>query len=389
MNALITKALEEANVHHLFGFPQELISETEKRMVTWIVNYTARYTSPPTLERMELEFSTFVPVKSSDPLLDIYDRTLTKKRNHYARKYLISVQDKLKRGDDPLPFIEELHQTIRAGSGNVSRYTTYDRSAYLRRPTSVNYGIKMLDQKTGGIAEGDLVYLIGRLGTGKTTFALWLVSKWLQQEKRILMVSNENRADDVIAKIDSYIGGFNPIKKRTMEWSESDLHRLKTVSFIAQHTAGEVFIPNQPVKDVKEIQGMVYTYRPDLVVVDGIYLMQGAAGDSHWEKITSISRSLKQLAEGEGTPVLGLHQANRQAIGKRIEIEHIAYADALAQDADLVMAINAEDDGSHFVEAIKNRWGDKAGWGMFMNFFFDSMTVRVRDAKHAPKGGSL
>jgi replicative DNA helicase len=133
----------------------------------------------------------------------------------------------------------------------------------------------------------------------------------------------------------------------------------------------------------------VYTYRPDLVVVDGIYLMQGAAGDSHWEKITSISRSLKQLAEGEGTPVLGLHQANRQAIGKRIEIEHIAYADALAQDADLVMAINAEDDGSHFVEAIKNRWGDKAGWGMFMNFFFDSMTVRVRDAKHAPKGGSL
>lgn len=380
MNPLITASLRTGDVHSLFNFPRELLSPHEKTLVEWVVGYVARYGRPPTVERLGEEFATFVAVDSSDPIGDIYEKTLVKKRNRYTREYILGIQEELKAGKDPLPYIEKLHQQIRGGQSDVTRYTTYDRSAYHRRPTSFPYEIPVIDQYTGGIAAGDLIYLIGRLGTGKTTFALWVVSKWLQRERKVLMVSNENRADDVIAKVDSYIGGFNPIKKRTMQWSEEDFNRLNTVSFIARNMGGEMYIPNHPVKDVKEVQNLIYTYRPDIVVVDGIYLMQGANGDSHWEKITNISRSLKQLAEGEGIPVLGIHQANRSAIGKKIEIEHIAYADALAQDADLVMAINPEDDGSIFVESIKNRWGS-SGWGFFMRVFFETMSVRVLDPK--------
>lgn len=380
MNALVTKALEIADVSLLFNFPRELVSEKENKVLDWIQGYTAKYGVPPTVERMTKEFDTFLRVRSTDPIGDIYDTTLQKKRNLYARKFLVEIQEELKGGADPLPFIAELHQKIRAGSGDVTRYTRYDRTAYYRRPTSIPYGISQVDKYTGGIAQGDLIYLIGRLGTGKTTFALWVLTKWLQNGKRVLMVSNENRADDVIAKIDSYIGGFNPIKKRTMEWSDEDLNRLKTVSFIASKLEGEVFVPNQPVQNVKEVQSLIYTYRPDIVMVDGIYLMAGASGDSHWEKITGISRSLKQLAEGEGVPVLGIHQASRNAIGKRIDVEHVAYADALAQDADLMLAINPEEDGSIFVEAIKNRWGGEH-WGFFLKVYFETMTVKVMDAR--------
>lgn len=380
MNDLITQSLQEANVHLLFNFPKQLMSPHEQKMVQWVTDYTARYGSPPTIERLNSEFATFVPVKTRDPLGDTYDRALRKRRNLYVREYMTKIQGELKAGADPLPFIEELHAKIRVGDANVTRYSTYDRSAYHRKGTSYPYDIGVIDQYTGGIAKGDLVYLIGRLGTGKTTFALWCLSKWLTKGRRILMVSNENRADDVIAKIDSYIGGFNPIKKRTMQWSDDDLQRLSTVSFIAAHMEGEVFIPNRPVQTVDEVQNMIYTYKPDIVLVDGIYLIRGVSGESHWEKITNVSRSLKQLAEGEGVPVLGIHQANRQAIGRKIEIEHIAFADALAQDADLVMAINPEDDGTIFVEAIKNRWGD-SNWGFFMQFYFETMSVKILDGR--------
>jgi archaellum biogenesis ATPase FlaH len=380
MNALVTQSLQEGNVHLLFNFPTQLLSSHEARVIEWITSYVARHGRPPTVERLCENFDTFVPITVKDPLSDTYEQTLVKKRNQHVRQYLVEIQGHLKAGADPLPYIEELHERIKGGEGDVTRYSRYDRSAYHRRPTSFPYEIGEIDRYTGGISQGDLIYLIGRLGTGKTSFALWLVSKWLQRERKILMVSNENRSDDVIAKIDSYIGGFNPIKKRTMQWSEDDLRRLDTVSFIASHMKGDVFIPNQPVQNVKEIQNLIYTYRPDLVVVDGIYLMQGASGDSHWEKITNISRSLKQLAEGEGVALVGIHQANRNAIGKRIEVEHIAYADALAQDADLLLAINPEEDGSIFVEAIKSRWG-KDGWGIFIKFFFDTMTARVLDGK--------
>lgn len=380
MNSLISQSLNEGDVHLLFGFPKQLMSKFETRVVEWIVSYTTRYGKPPTIERVSEQFDTFVSVTTSDPIGDIYDRTLTRKRNIYVREYLTRVQEKLKAGEDPLPYIEEVHTAIRGGRGDVLRYSTFDRSAYLRRATSFPYEIQEIDKHTGGIAQGDLIYLIGRLGTGKTTFALWVVSKWLQRERRILLVSNENRADDVIAKIDAYVGGFNPINKRTRQWSEDDVHRLATVSYIAKHSAGEVFIPTKPVQDTKEIASLIYTYRPDLVMIDGIYLMNGAKGDSHWEKITHISRELKQIAEGEGLPLLGIHQASRRAVGKRIEVEDIAYSDALGQDADLVLAINKEEDDSIFVQAIKNRWGD-GEWGFFMKFFFDTMQVKILDGK--------
>ncbi len=385
MNSLITASLKGASVGLLFGFPKELLSAREVKQVTWIEDYVARFSQPPTVERFGEEFDTFVVIESPDPLADIYERALVKKRNHYVRKYLIGVQDKLKEGADPLPYIDELHRNIRGGASDVSRFSSFDRSVYHRRPTSFPYGISQLDKYTGGVSAGDLVYVIGRLGTGKTTFSLWLVAKWLQEGKKVLMVSNENRADDVIAKVDSYLGGFNPIKKRTMDWTEDDLHRIQTVSFIARHMEGDMYVPNRPVKDVKEVQSLVYVYRPDVVVVDGLYLLNGMSGsESHWEKITNISRNLKQLAEGEGVPVLGIHQANRQAIGRRIEIEHIAYADALAQDADVVLAINPEDDGSMFIECKKSRWG-KSDWGMFVKFYFDTMTAKVFDPRMATK----
>lgn len=382
MNEIISKSLETGVIHLLLGFPPQLMSKTENRIVEWISSYTTRYGTPPSLSRLTGEFDTFVTTSSPDPILDIYERTLIRKRNIHTREYIVGIQDKLKAGEDPLPYMETLLTNISGGNGDITRYSTFDRSSYLRHPKTVPYGIEQIDAKTGGIAQGDLIYCIGRLGTGKTTMSLWVLTKWLMQGKKILMASNENRADDVVAKIDSYLGGFNPLNKRTMKWTEDDINRLSTVSYMAKKMEGEVFISNRPVSDVKEVRSLIYSYRPDIVMIDGIYLMKGASGDSHWEKITNISRELKQVAQGEGCPIWGIHQASRNAVGKRIEVEHVAYADALAQDCDTLWALNPEEDGSIFVEAIKSRWSD-GRWGFFVQFFWDTMTCKVMDARFA------
>lgn len=382
MNVLICQSLVEEDLHLLFSFPKSLISKTETTIIDWIMDYTTRYGKPPTVERLTEEFDTFAPVTTTDPLGDIYDRTLTRKRNIFTRTYLTEVQEDLKKGADPLPYIEKLMNDISGGRSDVTLYSTFDRTSYLRKPSSIPFGIDQLDQRTGGVAKGDLIYTVGRLGTGKTTMSLWVLTKFLMQGKRILMASNENRADDVVNKIDSYLGGYNPLNKRTMKWTDDDISKLSTVSYIAKNMEGEVFIPNRPVQDVKEVRSLMTSYKPDLIMIDGIYLMQGVSGDTHWEKITSVSRELKKVADGEGVPIWGIHQASRNAIGKRIEVEHVAFADALAQDCDMLFGLNPEEDGSIFVEAIKSRWGE-GKWGFFIEFFFDTMTVKIRDAKTA------
>lgn len=385
MNQLIWKSLEEGELSQLFTFPKELQSRTEQEVIGWIADYTRQYGQPPTVKRVKDAFPNFVAIESADPLGDVYDSTLRKKRNIFAREFLMGVQDKFKAGEDPLPYIQELQNTLVQGDSGITRYTTYDRSMYTRRETSHRYGINIIDKYTGGIGKGDLVYLIGRLGTGKTTVATRFVANWLQRELRLLMVSNENRASDIVSKVDAYIGGWNPVKRRTMDWNQDDMDRIATVDYLAKHMKGELFIPNRPVKSVEHLHGLLQTCKPDIVIVDGIYLINGMKGKSQWEMVTTVSRELKQMAEETGIPVLGMHQASREAVGKKIEVQHIAYADALAQDADMVLGINREetDKKSILVECIKNRWGAE-NWAFYLRLFFDTMTVKVVDATAAP-----
>lgn len=375
MNSLITKSLESSDIGRLLVFPTVLMSSAEKKMVDWIRDFTIRHSGPPRLDRFLKEFDVFVPIKDLDPLGDIFERELTKKRNLFTREYLMGIQDELKKGMDPTEAIGRLYNTIRNGGDETILFTTFDRTEYLRTKTAYPYGIGPLDKNTGGAVDGDLIYVIGRLGSGKSTFTLWMTQKWFLEGHRILVLSNEMRADDVVSKLDSFIGGWNPLKKRTADWSEADKRKLAATSYVVSRSKGEVIIPKRSVKKVSEIQGLIHTYRPDMVVVDGVYLMEGEDGSSTWERVTDVSRTLKKLAVTEGLPIVGVHQANRQAVGKRVDVENASYSDAIGQDADLILGINQEPDDDIYVEGIKNRWGGE--FGFFIRFFFDTMHVRT------------
>ena len=377
MNVLITQSLTEANVTHLYQFPRVLMEAWEGDQIEWIREYTIRHSEPPSLKRFSKEWDTFIAVDKGDPITDTYEQTLVKKRNFYARRFLMERMDEINEGADPAGIIGELNQVMSLGDVDVLKYSEFDRSEYFRKRTSISYGIEKLDKYTGGAAAGDLIYLAGRLGTGKTTLAIWMIKKWLEDGRKILVVSNENRAEDIIAKIDAFMGGWNPIKRRLMEWTPEEEVRIRTVGHIASTLEGEILIPSVPIHNVNEVQALIHSHQPDVVVIDGVYLLSDNKGDSaNWEKLTDVSRNLKRMADGHGVPIIGIHQANRAAEGKHMEITNMAYSDALAQDADLVLGLTEEPDGDLYIECLKNRWG-KNNWAFFVKLYFDTMTVKV------------
>ena len=159
--------------------------------------------------------------------------------------------------------------------------------------------------------------------------------------------------------------------------TDEEKDKIKTVSHIAATLEGEIVVPTVPIHNVEEVQALIHSHQPDVVVIDGVYLLSENKGDSaNWEKLTDVSRNLKRMADGHGIPIVGIHQANRAAAGKRVEIENIAYSDALGQDADLVIGLTEEPDEDLFIQCLKNRWG-KNGWGLFVRLYFDTMTVKL------------
>ena len=89
-----------------------------------------------------------------------------------------------------------------------------------------------------------------------------------------------------------------------------------------------------------------------LIVVDYIGLIQGQ-GENQTQRIASISRSLKLLAQNLHVPILALSQMNRKQddrTNKEPMLSDLRDSGALEQDADVVLFLYRESDHNDDVE---------------------------------------
>ena len=67
MNRLFTKSLASGDVGYLITMPNNILTKPEKKWLDFVKDYTAKYNVPPTVERLESEFSDYMPVYTVDP----------------------------------------------------------------------------------------------------------------------------------------------------------------------------------------------------------------------------------------------------------------------------------------------------------------------------------
>ncbi|MFC9941237.1 replicative DNA helicase [Nocardiopsis alba] len=94
------------------------------------------------------------------------------------------------------------------------------------------------------------------------------------------------------------------------------------------------------------LRKLTRTQKIDLVVVDYLQLMEGAASENRQQEISKISRGLKKLAKEFGVVVVVLSQLNRgstQRSDKRPQISDLRESGSIEQDADVVILLDRED----------------------------------------------
>lgn len=392
MNKIITKCLRNGKVTHIFKMPQKLLNDFELKFVAWIKEYVQKYGVAPTLERFQKEFVYFFPDDSSDPIEDIFQDELKRKKNLYLKTIISKNHESINEGLDPTELVEDLHKTFQTGEGLILSTAGIDRTSYFEPRKIFSFDVPFIDRSTGGLAGGDLIYIVGRPGSNKTTFSEWLQIGWSFEGLKILYVSNENSAYEVMPKLDAFYGGFNPIKFRTREWTDKDRQKLKTVEHITKSIKGSILVPSMPALTTIELLNYIEETKPDIVVVDGVYLMN----DSNRSVIThedaaGVSRGLKRIARKLEIPIIGVIQANREAEGDMVGRKSIAHTDAYLQDADSIISVNKDLAGVVTGQVIKSRWGATSLIDTFkievdfenmeLSFTEDSKEIKVLDDK--------
>lgn len=362
MNELITESLARKNVSYLYSIRTELLNPVQANWVAYVRGYNIKFGEPPSLQRFEKEFNTFVAVPDQSPLLDIFESTVVAVKNSFAKSYLLGKQAQLKDGEDPTDMVRELNDILQGSMGGTVQLSTYDKSQYVRAAKVFRTNVPSINAFTGGLVAGDMYLIAGRPGDGKTTLLLSQVVDWYLAGFKILLISNEIRYDDILWKVDCMLAGMNPIEKRS--GTLSPLTKKKLL-FLQQYQAkgrGEIIVPDRAIRRPSEVQALCQEHKPDIVAIDGVYLMSDKKGDTaDWEDKAVVSRALKQIAMSENVLVAGVVQLNRDGEKNGISKSAVAGTDAYVQDSDFLIAVKPDTYAGGIREVlaqvVKNRHG--------------------------------
>lgn len=386
MNELVTRSIQDGNLTYMAQFPHELLAGPEQELFEWVLDFNQHHGAPPSVKATEEQFSFYYPWEFTptphepkpQPLSATYEQLVQQKLAEISTYKLRQAEEQLRiSGEVPLDTLEEIAQLHTLAQG-VVRYSLFDRSLYFRRST-LHLPFSLLEKHTGGLANGDFMLLVGRLGTGKSTVAQYMAKEFWEQHKRILFVSAEMLSLDVFSRIDAMVGSFNPLTLREGQTPDITRTLTKVVDRARKHK-GEIIIPRNRLLSPAQISGFAKHLDVDLIIVDGAYLLQPSGGKytSKWEKVATVSNQLKQMALDLQLPLIATAQIKRGASAEAgYDPEDIALSDALGQDSDFIVAIapNNTLKGRMELQLIKNRYGSRCATQIFIDF----ETMKVTD----------
>lgn len=235
-----------------------------------------------------------------------------------------------------------------------------------------------------GISPGHFGILLAFPSIGKSWMAVYMAVQAWKSGKKPLIISLEMTESEVRNRIYTIMGegkfSHKKISNGTMdidefkEWAQKTFENSPPFYVISSDGLGDV--------SPSVIRGKIDQYKPDVVFIDYIQLMQpNSKTENEVVRIKNISRELKIMAISEQVPVIAIASATPEDatdMNSAPSLGQVAWSKQLAYDADFVLALGRQA-GSSVLECVfrKNRHGFL---GEFMiDVDFDSGKFRYKD----------
>jgi replicative DNA helicase len=303
----------------------------------------------------------------------------------YSRMAEVNTQivDALKSGD-PIEAYKKASSELQSLEGSLysgvqdldlaftvnERVTQYDKRRGRGIVSGIPCGWVKLDEETTGWQDGELTFLMGRMGTFKTWILIsWACHAW-SEGYNVIFFSKEMGKVQVSRRVDAYLAAtrFKDIRLGLLQDKDFKKFQGRLTSLYANQKNRFIIIDTSRVSsyDIDFLRSKVWEYIPDIIFVDGAYFLEGK-GKASWEQQTSVTRGLKRLCLSINKPIVASTQASKGAAGKgkRVLLHNAAYSDSYGQDGDNVIGITRlwdkvldEETNDVLIELLKMRDGE-------------------------------
>jgi len=236
------------------------------------------------------------------------------------------------------------------------------------------------NEVTGGIHNGELWFIVARLKTGKTWCEIALMDTFLQHGATTLLVSMEMPISKMSRRYDALAGKipFESLRKGFLDQAleERYAEHLNKIKNLGQ----AAFICGKGlVKTPDDLEMLIEDIKPDVALIDGIYLMQvaGTKAMSKYERVSTIADHLQDIAQSKMTKIIGTTQFSRKVKRSRVDAgsEDIGYAYEIAQNCDGLIGMFQtsimREEKEMLVRLLEHREGEQVN--IHVNWDFDNM----------------
>ena len=217
------------------------------------------------------------------------------------------------------------------------------------RIEGVPTGYAELDDLLTGLHGGELVLIAGRPAMGKTSIGMNIVENAaIRAGKKAAVFSLEMPAEQLVMRLLCSQGNVDMQAARRGALTLEDWGKLADA--LVTLSDAPIYIDATSGITVPEVRSKARRLQMekglDLILIDYLSLMTATGRNaSRQEEVSSISRSLKALAQELKIPVLVLQQlsrANTNRSDHRPVLSDIRESGAIEQDADVVMFLHRE-----------------------------------------------
>lgn len=208
-------------------------------------------------------------------------------------------------------------------------------------------GFTAIDERLGGMQNGDLIIVGARPSMGKTTYLMNIAENVATAGGRVLVFSLEMTKQAIIDRMIASASGLsmsvirNP-KYQNGGFDEDSQQKLLAGCHKIKMMEKRVSIIDKPALDISHVRNIARKFnhaeKLDLIAVDYLQLMTCKA-DSRLEEISKISRGLKALAKEINVPLIVLSQLSRDVekrSDKRPVNSDLRDSGQIEQDADII-----------------------------------------------------
>lgn len=262
-------------------------------------------------------------------------------------------------------------EVVYSESVDITKDTADRKVIYLERKKNkgmmgIPTGIKHLDYMLKGLIKETLTTVIATTGIGKT-WLLVLIAAYAQLNNfKVCIFITEMSTDLMRDRFDAMLFGmmyegfdYNSFKSGSLsieqenayfEFLEDDLPKLE--SLVIETATG-----------ISSIVAVIEREKPDLVLVDGAYLMEDEqSAKDDWLRVTHITRDLKKTAKKWHVPILINTQADQNTSKKTGPgLSDIKYAQSIGMDSDNILSMYRDEvmynDNEMGIRVLKQREG--------------------------------